>query len=136
MCLEETVIIPMRLNNGFPYYVVTFVDDRKLQSMHLRIFFHRARIQPWYIRRSVQGGLVSKDAGGSRGKRLSKTAEAFSFSPTATIMSGPRLPAELLDHIADLLRDRETLESCCLVSKSWIPRARKHLFACVAFHTA
>src|ERR1700753_4046722 len=70
MCLEETVIIPMRLNNGFPYYVVTFVDDRKLQSMHLRIFFHRARIQPWYIRRSVQGGLVSKDAGGSRGQRL------------------------------------------------------------------
>ena len=38
MCLEETVIIPMRLNNGFPYYVVTFVDDRKLQSTHLRIF--------------------------------------------------------------------------------------------------
>jgi len=45
-------------------------------------------------------------------------------------MSNLCLPAEVLDYIADLLHDREVeLRNCCLVSKSWIPRTRKHLFA-------
>jgi hypothetical protein len=52
-------------------------------------------------------------------------------------MSDPHLPAEILDHIVDYLRDTEdALRSCCLVSKSWIPRTRAYLFADVAFHTA
>ena len=51
-------------------------------------------------------------------------------------MSIPSLPLEILDHIADLLHDEpETLEACCLVSTSWIPRTRKHLFARVEFHS-
>ena len=51
-------------------------------------------------------------------------------------MSNPRLPAEMLDHIVDRLHDTENaLRNCCLVSKSWIPRARKHLFAHVWFET-
>src|SRR5258708_5038416 len=45
-------------------------------------------------------------------------------------MSNPRLPAETLDHIVDFLHDtKHALRNCCLVSKSWIPRTRKHLFA-------
>ena len=49
-------------------------------------------------------------------------------------MSNQRLPAELLDHIIDLLHDsKNALENCCLVSKSWVPRARKHLFADIEF---
>ena len=49
-------------------------------------------------------------------------------------MSNPHLPAELVDNIVDLLYDsRTTLKSCCLVSKLWIPRARKHLFTDVEF---
>jgi len=49
-------------------------------------------------------------------------------------MSNPNLPAELLDHIVDHLHDTEdALINCCLVSKSWIPRTRKHLFADVWF---
>jgi hypothetical protein len=49
-------------------------------------------------------------------------------------MSSTRLPAELLDHIVDLLyNSKNTLKCCCLVSKSWIPRARKHLFADIKF---
>ena len=49
-------------------------------------------------------------------------------------MSDPHLPPELLDHIVDLLHDKNhALKNCCLVSKSWIPRARKHLFATIAF---
>jgi len=52
---------------------------------------------------------------------------------TETAMSNPHrsyLPPEILDRIVDYLHyQRETLNQCCLVSKSWIPRTRKHLFA-------
>ena len=52
-------------------------------------------------------------------------------------MSNPRFPAELLDHTVDHLHsERDALKNCCLVSKSWIPRARKHLFADTEFQTA
>ena len=51
-----------------------------------------------------------------------------------TAMSNPYLPPEILDCIVDTLRDRpKTLRNCCLVTKSWIPRARKHLFAEIEF---
>jgi hypothetical protein len=51
-------------------------------------------------------------------------------------MSSPRLPAEILDHVVDHLHDTdETLRNCCLVSKSWIPRSRKHLFAYIRLPT-
>jgi len=44
------------------------------------------------------------------------------------------LPPEIFDLILDYLRDEQAaLKACCVVSKSWIPRARKHLFAHVAF---
>ena len=47
-----------------------------------------------------------------------------------TSMPNPYLPPEMLDNIVDQLHDTEdALRSCSLVSKSWIPRARKHLFA-------
>ena len=52
-------------------------------------------------------------------------------------MPPPRLPAELLDHIVDLLHDEEdALKSCCLASRSWISRTRRHLFDNIRFHTA
>ena len=52
-------------------------------------------------------------------------------------MSDPRFPSELLDSIVDHLHDtRRALERCCLVSRSWVPRTRKHLFANVTFHAA
>jgi hypothetical protein len=51
-------------------------------------------------------------------------------------MSNPYLPAELLDHVIDHLHDtKDALRRCCLVSKLWIPRTRKHLFTDVKFHT-
>ena len=50
-------------------------------------------------------------------------------------MSNPYLPQEILDHTVDLLRDdQDALKECCLVSKSWIPRAREHLFAKIEFN--
>jgi hypothetical protein len=54
-----------------------------------------------------------------------------------TTMSNPYLPTEILDHVVDHLHDtQDALRNCCLVSKSWIPRTRNHLFANVEFHTA
>ena len=51
-------------------------------------------------------------------------------------MPNPHLPPELLDQIVDLLYDvRDALKACCLVSKSWIPRARRHLFSHIAFRS-
>jgi len=61
--------------------------------------------------------------------------------PAGTAMSN--LPCEMLDHIVDLLHDSQTygqvpleLRNCCLVSKSWVPRTRRHLFANIYFDTA
>ena len=65
-------------------------------------------------------------------------ASSGSFSHLAeTTMSNPYLPSEILNHTVDLLHDeRGTLKKCCLVSKSWVPRTRKHLFADVQFISA
>ena len=44
------------------------------------------------------------------------------------------LPLEILDLIVDYLHDERTaLNACCAVSKSWIPRARRHLFFHIEF---
>jgi hypothetical protein len=49
-------------------------------------------------------------------------------------MSKLYLPPELVDHITDFLHEEpEALKQCCLVSKSWIPRTRTHLFYHVRF---
>jgi len=45
-------------------------------------------------------------------------------------MSNPYLPQEILDYIIDLLHNKpNVLKQCSLVSKSWVPRTRKHIFA-------
>jgi hypothetical protein len=47
------------------------------------------------------------------------------------------LPPEILDLIFHHLRDEPiTLRACCLVSKSWVPWTRGHLFARVKFHSS
>ena len=47
----------------------------------------------------------------------------------------PSLPPEILDLVVEHLHGgRTTLEVCCTVSKSWIPRARRHLFSRVQYH--
>ena len=54
-----------------------------------------------------------------------------------TTMSDPHLPPEILDYVIDLLRNElETLKQCCLVSRSWVPRTRIHLFADIKFRSA
>jgi len=45
------------------------------------------------------------------------------------------LPPEILDPVIDHLHDGPTtLKTCCVVSKSWVPRTRRHLFARVTFY--
>jgi len=64
---------------------------------------------------------------GSQGWRLTVLGE--------TTMSS--LPPELLDLIFDNLHDEPApLKACCAVSKSWVPWARKRLFARVEFHVS
>ena len=47
----------------------------------------------------------------------------------------PPLPPEILDlTVGHLHDDPATLKACCVVSKPWVPRTRKHLFAHVEFH--
>ena len=49
-------------------------------------------------------------------------------------MPRPVIPQEILDLIIDHLHDeRTTLNVCCLVSKAWLPRTRKHIFIEVKF---
>jgi hypothetical protein len=58
----------------------------------------------------------------------------YQCRPNLTTMSDPRLPPELLDHIVSFLREdveSQTLKNCCLVAKSWVPRARKRLFGAI-----
>ena len=46
----------------------------------------------------------------------------------------PSLPPEIIDLIVGhLYYKRTTLKACCLVSKSWVSRTRRHLFARVDF---
>jgi hypothetical protein len=76
--------------------------------------------------RSIDG-LMSR----SRGERLSALTQT-----TMTTMSSS-LPLEILDLIADHLHNEPaTLKACCIVSKSWIHRTRKHLFARVEFRAS
>jgi len=51
-------------------------------------------------------------------------------------MSNPHLPPEIIDSIVDHLHDNSNaLKESCLVSKSWVPRTRKHLFAEIKLDT-
>ena len=45
------------------------------------------------------------------------------------------LPPEIFDLIVEhLCEEQAALKVCCVVAKSWVPRARSHLFARVGFH--
>ena len=67
---------------------------------------------------------IERPAGIKIGTRVSVTTTMSSLS------------AEVLDHVVDFLHDStKVLKSCYLVSKSWVPCSRRHIFASVAFRT-
>jgi hypothetical protein len=73
---------------------------------------------------------VDRVVGNARGQRQS----GWSSSSTETMMPNARLPQEIVDYIIDLLRNQtRTLIQCSLVSKSWVPRTRKHLLRTIMF---
>jgi len=70
-------------------------------------------------------------------KKGAKDKDRSFTSLNKTAMSNPSLPQETLDYIVDLLHgEPEALKACCLVSKSWVSRTRKHLFVRVLFRSA
>jgi len=53
---------------------------------------------------------------------------------TRTTMSDSHLLPEIFDYIVDHLQDDpKTLQNCCLVAKSWVPRSRKNIFTHIRF---
>ena len=67
-------------------------------------------------------------------ERLVQREKAIGRVSAATAMPRPDLPPEILDSIVEFLYgETKALKQCCLVSKSWIPRTRKHLFAVIKF---
>ena len=76
----------------------------------------------------------------------SKTSETKHSTPFKTEMAGvPRVPQEIIDEILDHLAANiptsnphsnlavRSLQSCALVSKSWVPLCRRHLFHTILF---
>ena len=50
----------------------------------------------------------------------------------------PRIPQEIIDEILDHLAadsDLRSLRSCVLVSRSWVPSCRQHLFRAILFNS-
>jgi hypothetical protein len=65
------------------------------------------------------------------GCQVTRDRRQNGYISAETMMSNP-LPAEILDHIVSYLHDaQDTLRDCSLVSKSWVPRTREHLFAVI-----
>ena len=86
-------------------------------------------------------GISSKGVVGGRNSRrdaqirVGRQMGSFSLW-TKTTMSDPHLPLDVLGYIIDFLHDEpEVLKECCLVAKSWVPCARKYLFADIQFRT-
>ena len=64
----------------------------------------------------------------------SKTAEAG--FPTSVETKIPRIPHDIINEILDHLATGSnfgTLQSCALVSKSWVPSCQRHLFHTITF---
>jgi hypothetical protein len=58
----------------------------------------------------------------------------LSFKGLCRTVMSPSFPPEIFDLVIDDLKDElTTLKACCLVSKSWVPRTRRRLFALVVF---
>ena len=68
------------------------------------------------------------------GSKISKPTHPTSVEAKTVVV--PRIPHELIDEVLDYLAtdlDFKSLQSCALVSKSWIPSCRRHLFHTIRF---
>ena len=63
-----------------------------------------------------------------------KETQSLTRPALAEITMPCSTPPEIFDLIVGWLRNEPTtLEACCLVSKSWVPRTRRYLFAVIHF---
>jgi hypothetical protein len=103
------------------------LDTVESQFIMTHVPAWKTRTKCKFVEKITQGGRERSGgtASGSGRQRLTETTMSVSY-----------LPAEILDHVVDHLHDTpDALRNCCLVSRSWIPRARTHLFADIRFHT-
>jgi len=72
-----------------------------------------------------------------RVRRYERLGQAFIHSASEVPMAViPRIPQDITDEISDLLAanlDFQSLQSCALLSKSWIQSYRRHFFRSVVF---
>ena len=74
--------------------------------------------------------------GCERGRQSAVPVSAHSVALLMETTTCSSLPPEILNLIVDHLHDDSTaLKACCVVSRSWVPRTRRHLFANVEFYT-
>lgn len=62
-------------------------------------------------------------------KHVRCKASVYKFGGNHDVVP-PEMPDLIIDHLYD---DPTALKTCCIVSKSWVPRTRKQLFARVKF---
>ena len=68
---------------------------------------------------------------------VSSAQKRLTVLAKTTVIMSSSLPPEILDIVVDNLHDEPTtLNACCTVSKSWVPRARRHLFFHVTFSSS
>jgi len=92
----------------------------------------RPALAPSLFLHPLFAGQPCRNASRTWEQQPSSTLACRTLAKTA--MSRP-LPPEILDRIVDQLHDDlATLKACCLVSKSWIQRAQKHLFTSLSFN--
>ena len=71
-----------------------------------------------------------------RRKQSRSCKRLIRFRTRTTMTACPRFPPEISVYIVDIVHSggqAEALRRCCLVSKSWVPRTRKHIFCTVEF---
>ena len=109
-------------------------QDPDITSRFVHQFHSRPDTSIAKFFQSIARAVYKEHAEGGKGDRplprlIPKSAKSSLSSPMSS-----SLPPEILDHVIDHLHDEPTtLKTCCLVSKSCVPRARKHLFAHVEF---
>ena len=70
------------------------------------------------------------------GSKSSKSKRPTSAKTGTDTVAVPTIPQEIIDEILDNLSadsDLRSLQSCALVSKSWVPSCRRHLFHTILF---
>jgi len=93
------------------------------------------RIKPLLLNSPIQSPLyvyLSIPDKDSTNRTVPKSHQSPSSSPMSY-----SLPPEIFDLVINHLHDDPaTLKSCCIISKSWVPQTRRHIFAHVEFNSS